>query len=142
MSKLHCLRWLVLQSCFIAGVIALYIAGLAQLPFTGERTTAILCGVIVGVLTVGIFAALFGRWNDVSWIATHILRLGLLGTVIGLLLAFHAAGTGISSNPDEMRGLVVGVINGMFVALYVTLFGVTGNLWLKLNMKLLGGDDG
>jgi hypothetical protein len=33
-------------------------------------------------------------------------------------------------------------VNGMYVALYATLLGITVNLWLKINLRLLGDIDG
>ncbi len=133
---IHVLRYTVLQSLLLAGVAALYLTGLAAKPFQGS--SAYLCSIVLSVFGVGLVLALLKRWNDVRWVATHILRLGLLGTVIGLIIAFSAAGAANTDDPTALRGLLLHVVDGMFVALFVTLFGVGANLWLALNIKLLG----
>ena len=134
---IHVLRWIVLNVLLVAGIFAAYLANLAQKPFEGS--SAYLCMIVSAVFVVGLVASLFQRWNDVQWVARHILRLGLLGTVIGLIIAFSAAGEANTNNPEELRAMLLHTIDGMFVALFVTLFGIGANLWLKLNCRLLGG---
>jgi MotA/TolQ/ExbB proton channel family len=83
------------------------------------------------------------RWRDVQWLATNVVRLGLLGTVVGLIIAFSAATTGnAAADPSAVRPMITAVVNGMHVALYATLLGITVNLWLKINLRLLGDIDG
>jgi hypothetical protein len=38
--------------------------------------------------------------------------------------------------------MIASVIDGMYVALYATLLGIATNLWLKINLRLLGNFDG
>ena len=134
------LRFIVLQVILIAGVVAAHIGGVARLPFQGA--SGWLCAAVLAVFGAGMIAILLRRWKYAEWVATHVLRLGLLGTVVGLIIAFSAASKGISPEPGAMQALVAHVIDGMFVALFVTFFGVGANLWLKLNCLLLGAADG
>src|SRR5262245_6731662 len=85
-------RAVVLQAVGAAGIAGLWIAGVADKPFEGEN--AILCWLIVGMAALGILCVFLRRWSDVQWIATHVVRIGLLGTVVGLIIAFSAAKTG------------------------------------------------
>jgi hypothetical protein len=78
----------------------------------------------------------------VQWLATHVVRIGLLGTVIGLIIAFAAAGGGGSADPNEIKPMIAAVVQGMYVSLYATLLGIATNLWLKINLRLLGQIDG
>jgi hypothetical protein len=78
----------------------------------------------------------------VQWIATHVVRIGLLGTVVGLIIAFSAARSGASADPNQIRPMIAAVVDGMYVSLYATLLGIGTNLWLKVNMRLLGHIDG
>ena len=77
-----------------------------------------------------------------KWLAVHVVRLGLLGTVVGLIIAFSAAKSGGSADPNEIRTMIATVIDGMYVSLYATLLGIGTNLWLKINLRLLGNIDG
>jgi hypothetical protein len=133
-------RCVVLQAVGAAGIAGLWIAGIADKPFEGEN--AFLCWLIVGMAALGILCVFLRRWADVQWIATHVVRIGLLGTVIGLIIAFSAAKTGGSADPSEIRPMIAAVVDGMYVSLYATLLGIATNLWLKINLRLLGHIDG
>jgi hypothetical protein len=133
-------RCVVLQAIGAAFVMGLWIAGLASQPFAGD--TAALCWIILGVGALGIACVFLQRWRDVQWLATHVVRIGLLGTVVGLIIAFSAAADGGSSSPEEIKPMISAVVNGMYVSLYATLLGIGVNLWLKINMRLLGNIHG
>jgi hypothetical protein len=133
-------RFVVLQAIGAAFVTALWIAGVAGRPFEGA--TAILCWIIVAVGGIGILCAMLRRWRDVQWIATHVVRIGLLGTVVGLIIAFSAAREGGAADTDGVKAMIASVVDGMYVSLYATLLGIGVNLWLKINLRLLGGRDG
>ena len=34
--------------------------------------------------------------------------------------------------------MIASVVDGMYVSLYATLLGIATNLWLKINLRLLG----
>jgi hypothetical protein len=133
-------RFIVLQAIGAAGIAALWIAGIAGKPFEGD--TAVLCWIIAGIGALGTLCVFLRRWRDVQWIATHVVRIGLLGTVVGLIIAFAAAKTGGSADPSEIRPMIAAVVEGMYVSLYATLLGIAVNLWLKINLRLLGRIDG
>jgi hypothetical protein len=133
-------RFVVLQAIGAAGIASFWIAGIAGKPF--ESDNAFLCWLIVGLAALGIVCVFLRRWHDVQWLATHVVRLGLLGTVIGLIIAFSAAKAGGSTDPSEVRPMIAAVVDGMYVSLYATLLGIATNLWLKINLRLLGRIDG
>ncbi|MGE0116493.1 MAG: MotA/TolQ/ExbB proton channel family protein [Dongiaceae bacterium] len=133
-------RCVVLQAIGGAGIAGLWIAGIAGKPFEGD--TAVLCWLILGIGALGILCVFLQRWRDVQWLATHVVRIGLLGTVVGLIIAFAAAKTGGSADPSEIRPMIAAVVEGMYVSLYATLLGIAVNLWLKINLRLLGRIDG
>jgi hypothetical protein len=133
-------RFFVLQAIAAAFVMGLWIAGLAGKPFEGE--SAPVCWIILGIGALGLVCVFAQRWRDVQWIATHVVRIGLLGTVVGLIIAFSAAADGGSSNPDEIKPMISAVVSGMYVSLYATLLGIATNLWLKVNLRLLGNYHG
>jgi hypothetical protein len=94
------------------------------------------------IAALGVLCVFLQRWSDVEWLATHVVRIGLLGTVIGLIIAFSAAKAGGSADPNEIRPMIAAVVDGMYVSLYATLLGIATNLWLKINLRLLGHVDG
>ena len=133
-------RFVVLQATGAALIAALWIAGLAEKPFQGD--TAPLCWLILAIGALGIACVFLRRWRDVHWLATHVVRIGLLGTVIGLIIAFSAAASGDAGNPEAIKPMIAAVVSGMYVSLYATLLGIGTNLWLKINLRLLGNFHG
>jgi hypothetical protein len=129
-------RCVVVQAIGAAGLVGLWIAGIASKPFEGD--TAFLCWLITGIAALGVLCVFLQRWRDVEWLATHVVRIGLLGTVVGLIIAFSAAKAGGSADPNEIRPMIAAVVDGMYVSLYATLLGIATNLWLKVNLRLLG----
>ena len=127
---------MVVQAIGGAALVGLWIAGIASKPFQGDN--AFLCWLIVGIAALGVLCVFMERWRDVEWLATHVVRIGLLGTVIGLIIAFSAAKAGGSADPNEIRPMIAAVVDGMYVSLYATLLGIVTNLWLKINLRLLG----
>ena len=130
----------MLQAIGAAGIVGLWIAGIADKPFAGNN--AFLCWLIAAIGALGILCVFLQRWRDVEWLATHVVRIGLLGTVVGLIIAFSAAKAGGSADPSEIRPMIAAVVDGMYVSLYATLLGIATNLWLKINLRLLGRVDG
>jgi hypothetical protein len=133
-------RFIVLQAIGAAAIIGLWIIGIADKPFAGNN--AFLCWLIAAIGALGILCVFFQRWRDVDWLATHVVRIGLLGTVVGLIVAFSAARVGGTADPNAIKPMIASVIDGMYVALYATLLGITTNLWLKINLRLLGNIHG
>jgi hypothetical protein len=132
-------RCIVLQAVGLAGVAALWIAGLAAKPF---ETNGVLAVLILGIGLIGVACVFLQRWRDVQWIATHVVRIGLLGTVIGLIAAFSSVHGGASNDPNQIREMIAAVVDGMYISLYATLLGIGCNLWLKVNLRLLGNFHG
>jgi len=132
-------RCIVLQSVGVAGIAALWIAGLAAKPF---EVNGVLAALILGIGLIGVGCVFLQRWRDVQWIATHVVRIGLLGTVIGLIAAFSSVRGGGSNDPNQIREMIAAVVDGMYVSLYATLLGIACNLWLKVNLRLLGNFHG
>ncbi|HVO16324.1 MAG TPA: MotA/TolQ/ExbB proton channel family protein [Alphaproteobacteria bacterium] len=130
----------VLQGVGAALVVALWIAGLAGKPLEGS--TAPLCWIILAIGALGLVAIFLRRWHDAQWLAVHVVRIGLLGTVVGLIIAFSAAASGNSSDPEAIKPMIAAVVGGMYVSLYATLLGIATNLWLKINLRLLGNFHG
>ncbi len=129
-------RCVVLQTIGAAGLVGLWAAGLAGKPFEGSNGP--LCWLIVAMGALGIGCVFLRRWRDVQWIATHVVRIGLLGTVVGLIIAFSAARNGASAEAEQVKTMIAAVVSGMYVSLYATLLGIATNLWLKINLRLLG----
>ncbi|WP_207481090.1 MotA/TolQ/ExbB proton channel family protein [Arenibaculum pallidiluteum] len=80
---------------------------------------------------------LFSRIAFIRHIANTLVLLGLIGTVVGFVLALSGVSAEAVSDPTAVAGMVSQLISGMGVALYTTLVGSVLNLWLAANYQLL-----
>ena len=126
-------RILILNITFWAVFLALWHNGISKIPFTDP--THLSHGILV-LFTVGQLCALCQKWDWVDWIGTALVFLGLIGTVIGFIIAFSGVTPQSATDSNMAKTMVAVLISGMATALYTTLVGSVGALWLSLNNKL------
>ncbi|MBZ0072587.1 MAG: MotA/TolQ/ExbB proton channel family protein [Gammaproteobacteria bacterium] len=80
---------------------------------------------------------LFARIAFVRYIASALVTLGLLGTVIGFIMVLTQVPANAVGDTSQVGKLVAVLTNGMGVALYTTLVGAITNLWLNANYTML-----
>lgn len=73
------------------------------------------------------------------FIAETMLRLGLLGTVIGFIFMLAPLTSVQAIDVGQMREILASMSDGMAVALYTTLCGLVGGILLKLEYYFLQG---
>jgi len=73
----------------------------------------------------------------VRTIANSLVLLGLIGTVLGFIIALSAVDPEQAGNVQAIEPMVTRLLQGMSVALYTTLVGAVLNLWLTINFRLL-----
>ena len=77
------------------------------------------------------------RIVTVRHIANALIFLGLIGTVIGFIIALSAVDPTAASDAENVAGVIATLIDGMSVALNTTLVGATLYLWLTVNYRIL-----
>ncbi len=82
---------------------------------------------------------LSNRIGAVLHIANSLVLLGLVGTVVGFIIALSGVDPQSAGNVDAITPMVAELIHGMSVALYTTLVGAVLHLWLKVNYLILSG---
>ena len=75
--------------------------------------------------------------NHIKFISNTLVVLGLIGTVVGFIIALSGVDGTISSNPEEVSKMVTTLIQGMSVALYTTLAGSICSVWLNICFHIL-----
>jgi hypothetical protein len=78
-----------------------------------------------------------GPHETAWWFAAAAIKLGLLGTVVGFIVMSLQIGGMSSFDLDQVQTLLRQMTRGMAIALYTTLVGLVGNLWLGLQLLLL-----
>jgi len=105
-----------------------YLAKLRGCPGEGR---AILAGALRLKLSHGV--------TVVRHIAGSLVLLGLIGTVIGFVIALSGVDPANASDIDSVGPMISTLISGMSTALYTTLVGSILNVWLMANYQILIG---
>jgi MotA/TolQ/ExbB proton channel family len=82
---------------------------------------------------------LASRIAPIRHIANSLVLLGLVGTVIGFIIALSGVQPDTVSEVSAIGPMVSTLIAGMAVALHTTLAGSLLHLWLMINVRLLEG---
>ncbi len=80
---------------------------------------------------------LSSKINYIKFMANTLVILGLIGTVIGFIIALSGIDGSVSSNPEEVSKMVSTLIQGMSVALYTTLVGSICSVWLNICYQIM-----
>lgn len=80
---------------------------------------------------------LFRRIAVIRQIANTLVVLGLIGTVIGFIIALSGVRPEAASDPAAIGPMVSTLIVGMSVALFTTLVGSVFNVWLMVAYQIL-----
>lgn len=82
---------------------------------------------------------LVSRIAMIKHLANSLVVLGLIGTVLGFIVALSGVDPAAVASVDAVAPMVSRLIAGMSIALYTTLVGAILNVWLMLNYRLLEG---
>ena len=82
-------------------------------------------------------ARLYARIAVVRTIANSLVILGLIGTVIGFIIALSGVDANAAVEVGAIGPMVSTLIKGMAVALYTTLVGAVFHVWLLVNYQVL-----
>ena len=93
-----------------------------------------------GLLASTLRARMFMPIQIVAYVANVLILLGLIGTVVGFVIAVNGLGDSIAggTNIERVQGVLGQIVNGMGVALFTTLVGaILGGLWLQIHYQML-----
>jgi len=80
---------------------------------------------------------LFARITTVRHVAQSLVVLGLIGTVVGFIVALSGVKPDVAADAKAVGPMVATLIRGMSVALYTTLVGAVCNVWLMAAYRVL-----
>jgi hypothetical protein len=79
------------------------------------------------------------RISAIRHAAGSLVLLGLIGTVLGFIIALSGVDPEHASDVKSIGPMVSTLIEGLSTALYTTLVGAVLNVWLMINYRLLAG---
>jgi len=106
-------------------------AYLAQIRGRGAESRSIIAAALRLKLTQ--------RVALVRHIASSLVILGLIGTVVGFIIALSGVQPEHAGDVKAITPMISTLISGMSTALYTTLVGAVLNVWLMVNYHLLSG---
>jgi len=77
------------------------------------------------------------RIGSIRHLANSLVFLGLIGTVIGFIIALSGIDPDAAADVESIGPMVSTLISGMSVALYTTLVGSVLHIWLIVNHRIL-----
>ena len=80
-----------------------------------------------------------GRIATVRQFANSLVLLGLVGTVLGFIIALSGVDPKTVGNVEAVAPMVGELIRGMSIALHTTLIGAVLSLWLTVSYHILAG---
>lgn len=96
--------------------------------FVADPLLGIPCGFVLGWLVLAIVMLACGsRWAD--RVASDLIPLGLIGTVLGIVVALGSVSVEDIATLDGTIEMAGWFIAGMATAFYTTLIGAVGHFW-------------
>ena len=92
-----------------------------------------------GILAAALRLKLSQRVAVIRQVAGSLVLLGLIGTVVGFIIALSGVQPEQASDVKAITPMISTLISGMSTALYTTLVGAVLNVWLMINYQLLAG---
>lgn len=80
---------------------------------------------------------LFSRIAVIRHVAGALVVLGLIGTVLGFIIALSGVRPEAAADVNSISPMVATLIQGMSIALYTTLVGAVLNVWLMVCYRIL-----
>jgi hypothetical protein len=77
------------------------------------------------------------RLSWIRYLASLLVVLGLVGTVVGMIQALSGVDASVAGDVQAAGRMVAALVAGLSTALYTTLVGSVGNIALMLNYRLL-----
>lgn len=92
-----------------------------------------------GIYSSALRLRLSQRIAVVRHVANSLVLLGLIGTVVGFIIALSGVDPAQASDVKAITPMVSTLIEGMSTALYTTLVGAILNVWLMITYHMLAG---
>lgn len=129
-------RLIVLNTCWAALVVWASVMGYVQFVFTHDVSG--LSYIISALFVVGLAAAFAGRTSHLHRTEVWLVTLGLIGNVVGFLIALQDIDTSSLASADGVQKVASNLLAGMGVAFCSTLVGAIAALWISTVSWVLG----
>jgi hypothetical protein len=129
----------ILNTCWAALVV--WASFMGYVTFVFEHDISRLSYVITAVFAAALLAAFAGRTAHLHRTEVWLVTLGLIGNVIGFIIALQEIDTGSLGTADGVQRVAASLLAGMGVAFCSTLVGAVAALWTSTVAWVLGVEE-
>lgn len=129
-------RLIILNTCWLALVVWAAFMGYVQFVFTHDISG--LSYVISALLVVVLAGSIFGRAAHLHRAEVWLVTLGLIGNVVGFIIALQEIDPGALGTPEGVQRVASSLLAGMGVAFCSTLVGAIAALWVSTVSWVMG----
>lgn len=129
-------RLIILNTCWAALVVWAAVMGYVGFVFTHD-VSRISYG-ISAIAAAGLLAVFFGRTAHLARLEVWLVTLGLIGNVVGFIIALQHIDIGSLGTADGVQRVAASLLAGMGVAFCSTLVGAIAALWVSTVAWVVG----
>jgi flagellar motor component MotA len=120
-------------ACFLA-----WAAWLGYVQFVFTHDVSHISYLISAVFVAAMAGVFLGRTGHLERVEVWLVTLGLIGNVVGFILALQNIDTGSLGTADGVQKVAASLLAGMGVAFCSTLVGAVAALWISINAWVIG----
>lgn len=132
-------RLIILNTCWAALVVWASVLGYTQFVFTHDVSN--ISYVIVAIFLAGLLAVFLGRTEHLARLEVWLVTLGLIGNVIGFIIALQHIDTGSLGSAQGVQRVAASLLAGMGVAFCSTLVGAVAAFWVSTVAWIVGAKE-
>lgn len=119
--------------CFVV-----WAAWLGYVQFVFSHDVSHLSYLIVAVFVASLAGIFLGRTGHIERVEVWLVTLGLIGNLIGFVLAMHGIDTGALGTAEGVQKVAANLLAGMGVAFCSSLVGAVASIWISVNAWVVG----
>lgn len=119
--------------CFLA-----WAASLGYVQFVFAHDVSHLSYGIAALFAVSIAGIFLGKTSHIERVEVWLVTLGLIGNLIGFVLAMHGIDTGALGTAEGVQKVASNLLAGMGVAFCSSLVGAVAAIWISVNAWMIG----
>ncbi len=126
----------------VAGALVIFaftLRGWAILPYELDRTR--ITWFMTAVFVIGLAQAARSRWRSVRFVRDSLPYMGFAGTLTGFILAFRSIDSASVADVSAIGPMIGNMFAGIMTALFTSLIGIVGYLWLWWMTYLFSGEE-
>jgi hypothetical protein len=129
-------RLFVVNFAGLCGII--WAASLGYVQFVFAHDISHLSYLISALFVISLAGIFLGKTSHLERVEVWLVTLGLIGNLIGFVLAMHGIDTGALGSAEGVQRVATNLLAGMGVAFCSSLVGAIAAIWISINAWMVG----